>query len=76
MMRYRNNEARKVVQETLKGYGKGFNLLVLVSKGIKSDFHPLVFVGILIIRGSASSLYKTTALSVMLNKPLALKKPK
>jgi hypothetical protein len=62
MERYRKSEARKVVQETFKGYGKGFNLLILINKGIRFHYHPLTFIGILIVRGTASSLYKTIAL--------------
>lgn len=76
MMKYRNNESRRVIQETFKGYGKGFNLLVLVNKGLSMQINPLYFVMVLIIRGSASAIYKSLFLSYLLKKPLSLKKAK
>lgn len=76
MERYRKSEYRKLVQETFKGYGKGFSLLVLVNKGFKLQIQPVYFIFILVIRGTASSLYKSATLSYLLNKPFKLKKPR
>ena len=76
MERYRKSEYRKLVQETFKGYGKGFSLLVLVNKGFKLQIQPVYFIFILVIRGTASSLYKSATLSYLLKKPFKLKKPR
>lgn len=76
MLRYSKNPYRKVIQETFKGYGKGFNLLLLVNKGLNLGIHPLYFTGVLIIRGSASAIYKQIYLSILLNKNLKWSKPR
>jgi hypothetical protein len=75
-MKYRKNEYRRVIQETFKGYGKGFSLLVLVGKGLDLGINPFYFVFVLVIRGSASAFYKSICLSLILKKPLKLNKAK
>jgi len=75
MARYRKNEYRKVIQETFKGYGKGFSLLTLVAKGMSMDVSPAYFIMVLIIRGSASSLYKQLSLSLLIKKKFKMNKP-
>lgn len=76
LLRYRKSANRKVVQETFKGYGKGYKLFRLISKGIEMNVNPIYFVFLLLIRGSSSAFYKTTVLSYLLKKPLSFKKAK
>lgn len=67
---------RKLLQETFKGYGKALNLLESTRKAIKLDTHYSYFIGVLVIRGSASAFFKQGILSLLLRKPLSLQKPK
>ena len=63
------------MQETFKGYGKALNLLESVRKAIKLETPFSYFIGVLIVRGSASSLFKQGLLSVLLRRPVRLEKP-
>lgn len=73
---YSSNKYRKLVQETFKGLGKGKKLLSLISKGVEMNFSLSYFVLILIVRGTASSIYKSVILSLLLKKNLKFKKTK
>jgi hypothetical protein len=72
----RNNNFRKVIQETFKGYGKGVSMITLVKKGIKTNQAQPYFLLVLVIRGTASAIFKATYLSLTVKKPLKLKKAK
>lgn len=76
LMKYRQSPYRKVVQETMKGYGKGLKLFKLLDRGIEFNVNPLYFLFVLLIRGTASAIYKTTVLSYLLDKPLRFNKAK
>lgn len=76
MSKLRKSEMRSVVQETFKGYGKGLNLISLVHKAFKLQINAPYFVLIVIIRGSASALFKAVFLHLIVKKPLRLKKAK
>lgn len=72
----RKSTVRKLFQETFKGYGKGLALIALVHKGINAEISMSYFIWVLIVRGSASALFKSSVLSLILGKPVKLKKPK
>ena len=71
----RKSAVRRVLQETFKGYGKGLALLALVHKGTNAEISLSYFIWVMIVRGSASALFKSCILSIILGKPLKLKKP-
>lgn len=68
MNKIKRSELRRVLQETFKGYGKGLNLIALVNKGMKLHTNPLYFVGVLLVRGSASALFKATCVGLFITK--------
>ena len=70
------SSVRKILQETFKGYGKALNLLESIRKAIKLETPFSYFIGVIIVRGSASSLFKQGLLSVLLRRPLRFEKPK
>jgi hypothetical protein len=72
----RKSAIRRLLQETFKGYGKGLALLALVHKGMNAEISLSYFIWILVVRGSASSLFKSSVLSMILGKSVKLKKPK
>jgi len=74
MRRIRQSQFRIVLQETLKGYGKSINLIGSVRKALKLETNVGYFVMVLIIRGSASALFKARTLSLILKKPMTTKK--
>jgi hypothetical protein len=51
-------------------------LLVLVGKGLSLHINPLYFLFVLVVRGSASALYKAFFISHLMKKKLNMKKPK
>ena len=76
MLRIKASECRIVIQETFKGYGKGLNLLKLINKGMKLQPNPVYFVAVLLIRGSASAMFKATCISFVTQKPIKTRKAK
>jgi len=76
MQKIKKSEVRIVVQETFKGYGKGLSLISLVNKGMKLSINPTLFIIILLFRGSASAMFKSTCMSFLLKKPIKTKKAK
>lgn len=76
MTRFKKSEIRIVVQETFKGYGKGLNLLKLVAKGYEMHTSSSYFLMVLVMRGSASALFKSTYVSMVVKKPIKVKKAK
>ena len=51
-------------------------MVALVHKGTNAEISLGYFIWVLVVRGSASSLFKSSILSVLLGKNLKLKKPK
>ena len=76
MNRINNSQIRQVCQETFKGYGKGLNLVKLVLKGFALQTDVAYFLGVLVIRGSASAVFKAVYVSCIMDKPVNLKKAK
>lgn len=76
MNKIKKSEIRIVCQETFKGYGKGLSLIQLVNKGMKLHTHGIYFLFVLLVRGSASALFKAGCISVITKKPLKTKKAK
>ena len=76
MNRLKKSEIRIVIQETFKGYGKGLNLLKLVAKGYEMHTSGSYFLMVLVMRGSASAIFKSTYVSVVVKKPIKVKKAK
>ena len=76
MNKIKKSEIRIVVQETFKGYGKGLNLIALVHKGMKLHTNASYFVLVLLIRGSASALFKASCISLVTKKPVKTRKAK
>lgn len=76
LLRYRKSANRKLIQETFKGYGKGYKLFRLIAKGIDMSINPFYFSFLLIVRGSISAFYKSVVLCYLLKKKeLKLNKP-
>mmetsp|Transcript_41282 Transcript_41282/g.39753 ORF Transcript_41282/g.39753 Transcript_41282/m.39753 type:complete len:225 (+) Transcript_41282:4-678(+) len=71
---WRECPARQVLQETFKGLGKAQKLFWLVQKGVATQTNPLCFVAVLIVRGTASSLYKEFVLKQILRKKMKMRK--
>ncbi len=63
------------MQEMFKGYGKALNLLESTRKAIKLETEYQYFIGVLVVRGSASALFKQGLLSIILRKKLSFHKP-
>lgn len=76
MENLRKSTIRRVFQETFKGYGKGLALIALVHKGFNAEISMAYFIWILAVRGSASALFKSFNLSMILGKSMKWKKPK
>ncbi len=76
MNKINKSELRIVVQETFKGYGKGLNLLALVHKGMKLHTNIAYFILVLMIRGSASAMFKAWCVSLIEKKPIRTSKAK
>ena len=76
MNKIKKSEVRIVCQETFKGYGKGLSLIQLVHKGMKLHANPLYFVMVLLIRGSASALFKAFFISLIEKKPIRTSRAK
>lgn len=70
MRKIKKSEVRIVCQETFKGYGKGLNLIQLVHNGMKLHINPLYFIMVLLIRGSASALFKAFCVSFIEKKAI------
>ena len=70
MRKIKKSEVRIVCQETFKGYGKGLSLIQLVHKGMKLHTNPLFFIIVLLIRGSASALFKAFCVSLIEKKSI------
>ena len=76
MKRIRLSRTRIVIQETFKGYGKSINLIGSVKKALALETNIAYFIMVLIVRGSASALFKARMLGLILKKPLTTKKAK
>jgi hypothetical protein len=76
MNRISRSRIRIILQETFKGYGKAMNLLGSVRKALMLETNFFYFVWVLVIRGSASALFKATLLSFVLKRPIVTKKAK
>lgn len=76
MTRLKKSEIRIVVQETFKGYGKGLSLLKLVAKGYEMHTSGTYFLMVLVMRGSASAIFKASYVSIVVKKPIKVKKAK
>ena len=76
MKRIRCSQTRIVLQETFKGYGKSINLLSSVKKALTLETNIAYFIVVLVVRGSASALFKARLLSLILKKPMTTKKAK
>ena len=76
MDKINKSELRIVIQETFKGYGKGLNLIKLVHKGMKLHTNVPYFILVLMIRGSASAMFKAWCVSLIEKKPIRVSKAK
>lgn len=71
------SEARLLLQETFKGYGKGLSVLGTIFKAIKLDTDGLYAIVVLVLRGTASSFLKQSLLYILLRKKkFRINKPK
>ena len=70
MRKIKKSEVRIVCQETFKGYGKGLSLIQLVHKGMNVGINPVYFIIVLLIRGSASALFKAFFVSFIEKKAI------
>ena len=70
MRKIKKSEVRIVCQETFKGYGKGLSLIQLVNTGMKLHINPVYFIFVLLIRGSASALFKAFFVSFIEKKAI------
>lgn len=76
MARIRKSRLRIVIQETFKGYGKAINLSGSIKKALVLEASFPYFVAVLVIRGSASALFKGFMISKILRRPMLTKKAK
>jgi hypothetical protein len=76
MDKINKSEIRIILQETFKGYGKGLNMIKLMKKGLKLHTNMTYFVFVLIIRGSASAMFKAWCVSLIEKKPIRTSKAK
>lgn len=76
MSRIKKSKLRIMMQETFKGYGKAINLMGSIRKALEIQSNFPYFVWVLVIRGSASALFKATMLSFILKRPIVTKKAK
>jgi hypothetical protein len=76
MNKINKSKCRIVIQETFKGYGKGLNLIKLVHKGMKLHTNTGYFVLVLVLRGSASAMFKAFIVSLIEKKPVKTEKAK
>lgn len=76
MKKIEKSQTRKFLQEMFKGYGKALNLLDSTRKAIKLETEFHYFIGVLVVRGSVSAIFKQGLLSIIIRKPMSLHKPK
>eukprot|EP00347_Sterkiella_histriomuscorum_P010401 403376445 len=66
MSRINKSQYRILFQETFKGYGKALNLMSSVKKALSYETNFIYFIGVLVIRGSASALFKASMVKIII----------